>query len=783
MKAALLGLLLVLASSVYAVEEVEFGDAPDTTGGASPYGYFPTLYNTGNARIPGRRGPFHLQTQWEWIGRTSPSTTTLEGDALVVDLDFDDWLPGGILWVNLWGIPARGELVVPITIDPCAPDTIRFLNVLIDQNNNLKWMDEGLVEWVVQNMVVDIPPGSTRYIVTRTFPYSSNFILGPTWIRLTLTREYIEPDDFVGVNGWDGSGPGDGFSYGETEDWVLFKPYPDIPPDTITPPPPKDSIPIPPHDGNGEPPKRNLKLLCPRRVVVPLHGCGFVVRIKNPNNFPIGPVIKKFEHKFTEGYGDPAVVDPDFEIIDEIPARGVHTEFIWVDFPGTDPDKRTSWYDIILIYDPENITMVHDELMEMKEACCVGIETEKPYPFELWETQNLNFDVTATQFWGDTVNLEALYLPSGATFPPVTGDSIATSTFDWTPGFSDAGWDSVVFRAYNNWGDEEILSCPITVVQVNHPPTINTAKCNDTLLYAGDTLIIAISSSDADLTYNEDTLFLSYGIFPSPLTTPSFVDSGNGNGLFTWMPELVDTGAYDISFYVRDFYLSEDTMSCKKVVVKKIEDVGVHSIDSPPETVWVDSTYELLATVKNYGNFEETFDVKCELNYSSKIAIDTTVEDIFLMPDSTTQVSFGDWIVDSAATYNLTVVTLLPTDMNPDNDTFELTILGEVGVEEGSLSSPTVYSLAQNSPNPFSRETSIQYTVGSRQGRSSITLKVYDLTGKLVRTLVSEPQQPGYYTVNWNGRDEQGKLVANGIYFYKLAAQDFTCTRKLILLR
>ncbi len=96
--------------------------------------------------------------------------------------------------------------------------------------------------------------------------------------------------------------------------------------------------------------------------------------------------------------------------------------------------------------------------------------------------------------------------------------------------------------------------------------------------------------------------------------------------------------------------------------------------------------------------------------------------------------------------------------------------------------SPGEFSLSDNYPNPFNPETRIRYTVGNRQTRP-VSLKVYNVLGRLVKTLVNEPKEPGTYEVVWNGKDESGDQVASGVYFYKLDAQDYSQTKKMVLIR
>jgi hypothetical protein len=111
--------------------------------------------------------------------------------------------------------------------------------------------------------------------------------------------------------------------------------------------------------------------------------------------------------------------------------------------------------------------------------------------------------------------------------------------------------------------------------------------------------------------------------------------------------------------------------------------------------------------------------------------------------------------------------------------------LGEpVGVpgdgNAGDAPMPAVHSLYQNYPNPFNPMTTIRYSV-PRPG--AVTLTVYDIHGRKVRSLLSGEQKAGGYSTLWDGRDDGGRRVASGVYFYRLAAEGFTQSRKLVVLR
>lgn len=97
------------------------------------------------------------------------------------------------------------------------------------------------------------------------------------------------------------------------------------------------------------------------------------------------------------------------------------------------------------------------------------------------------------------------------------------------------------------------------------------------------------------------------------------------------------------------------------------------------------------------------------------------------------------------------------------------------GIDQTVYNLPENYSLLQNYPNPFNPSTNIQYEVSNKQ---FVTLKVYDVLGKKVATLVNEEKPAGSYQVNWNASN-----LSSGIYFYKLQAGSFVETKKMILLQ
>ncbi len=97
------------------------------------------------------------------------------------------------------------------------------------------------------------------------------------------------------------------------------------------------------------------------------------------------------------------------------------------------------------------------------------------------------------------------------------------------------------------------------------------------------------------------------------------------------------------------------------------------------------------------------------------------------------------------------------------------------------------FGLHQSYPNPFINSTTVRYSIPGKAGEFGIPLpvelKVYDITGKLVRTLVNEKKKPGSYVVPWDGSGSSRNKVSNGIYFYRLQVGKYIATKKALLLK
>ena len=96
---------------------------------------------------------------------------------------------------------------------------------------------------------------------------------------------------------------------------------------------------------------------------------------------------------------------------------------------------------------------------------------------------------------------------------------------------------------------------------------------------------------------------------------------------------------------------------------------------------------------------------------------------------------------------------------------------------------PDTYRLFQNYPNPFNPTTEIRYQIADDRSSVHTTLKIYNILGQEVRTLVHETKEPGYYVATWDGRDVDGKDVSSGFYFYRLEVGEIHITKCMLLLK
>jgi len=138
----------------------------------------------------------------------------------------------------------------------------------------------------------------------------------------------------------------------------------------------------------------------------------------------------------------------------------------------------------------------------------------------------------------------------------------------------------------------------------------------------------------------------------------------------------------------------------------------------------------------------------------------------------------ADLIIEAKDKYHDLEPLIIPVSLNADTLTW---------VEEDISTHPISFSLCQNYPNPFNPSTAIRFTVHqqrkTRNDLISTSLKIFNIRGQLVRTLMDEPKNPGDYVAIWDGTDRKDNPVSSGVYFYQLKVGERKITKKMLKLK
>lgn len=152
-----------------------------------------------------------------------------------------------------------------------------------------------------------------------------------------------------------------------------------------------------------------------------------------------------------------------------------------------------------------------------------------------------------------------------------------------------------------------------------------------------------------------------------------------------------------------------------------------------------------------------------------------------------------DWMIDgvdpaprvTGKYMTFTVIGPPPDEQNPGEIIFIDDVMVKIvgtpsAVEPVPGEIPNTFALEQNYPNPFNPETNIEFSL---ERAEQVRLQIYTITGQLVRTLVNDQQPAGVYRIRFDGRDDFGRQLASGVYFYKLISPSKVLSRKMLLMK
>ena len=162
-----------------------------------------------------------------------------------------------------------------------------------------------------------------------------------------------------------------------------------------------------------------------------------------------------------------------------------------------------------------------------------------------------------------------------------------------------------------------------------------------------------------------------------------------------------------------------------------------------------------------------------------------------LMPTAARDVALtGDYAYVADSIFGLQVINIMDPEnpgLSDENIADSLTLHYELDgnskeaeIKDKKEPIPTVFSCVQNNPNPFVKSTIINYGLPKD---SDVILTVFNLAGQAVKTLINGQQSAGFRSVSWDGTNNAGVQVPQGVYFYVFKAGDYTKHHKMILLK
>lgn len=194
---------------------------------------------------------------------------------------------------------------------------------------------------------------------------------------------------------------------------------------------------------------------------------------------------------------------------------------------------------------------------------------------------------------------------------------------------------------------------------------------------------------------------------------------------------------------------------------------------SPPTfNRFIDWNGDGLNDIMSYGsNIASGYIKVIDLNNSNNIILELNDPNYVLWPEYLGDID-NDNIIDLA---------VMKTTLN--YDFYKLAIYSTGVISSSNNENPDIvqnFSLDQNYPNPFNPSTTIRYTITSPE---NVSIRIFDISGQLVKVINKEHSQAGVFEVIWNGANNFGEKVSSGAYFYQLSIGDYNEAKKMIMLK
>jgi lysophospholipase L1-like esterase len=346
-----------------------------------------------------------------------------------------------------------------------------------------------------------------------------------------------------------------------------------------------------------------------------------------------------------------------------------------------------------------------------------------------------------------TFQIGNLIPPRGAYIEQTTNE---TAIFGWTPDYDQAGTYEVILRVIDGRGGVDSDTITINVNNTNRTP-INRGvipSVKDTVVSGGEPVLFWIDAFDPD----GDKLNYEWRV--------DNINQSNNAEVFELKTHKKWEGYKNIDVFVRDEMASISHRWRVEVISTKVELSEFLAIfDEWKRAITI--RWKTSVELDNLG-----FDVYRSLSMYGRYE---KINEELIMNHNTGEYTFTDETIQAGYVY---YYKLIDQDISGNKK--------EHGPISIHIPRPTRYILNQNYPNPFNPETKIKYQVPSK-GHVKIT--IFNMMGQRVKTLVNKEHYPGYYAVDWDGRDAWGNNVSTGIYIYCMRSDNKTLTRRMVKLQ
>jgi len=397
-------------------------------------------------------------------------------------------------------------------------------------------------------------------------------------------------------------------------------------------------------------------------------------------------------------------------------------------------------------------------------------------------------DFTVTDPEGDLwkVAIANMYpLPAG-NWPTIVGNHV-----EWlTTGFDTAGTYTIVLGAADSCFS--IDSCQFTVNVYVQAPVITSTP--DTTAFVGQ-----------PYTYDVDAIGIPTPTF-ALITFPTGMTINPNSGVIQWTP----TAAGDSNVCVKAVNSAGADTQCFTITVAESAQVSIL-----PQSLFIRCDHEDTLWIHLDEKVVDMDSAFFKIAYEDTlITPDTVIKGPGLAPPGNFDLSYGIYpdsilisltvlsgsfdgpdtilgIVFTAGNYVTTAQVSIERSSLQNSEGEEIphrTIGAEIQIdcptsadgEDEESQNPSTYALGQNYPNPYNPVTQITYQLPQP---GVVSLKIYNVQGQLVRTLVNEYKPAGTHSISWNGRSDLGMEVSSGIYLYRIQAGNFTETKRMILIK